>query len=544
MKARKVLSLILLFALVLSLGAYAANHVDASERTENPILLDISGEYTADRREEIAYSTDREGNLYGPADFAVDNGTVYLLDTAENRVYVYENGANRAIALQDYGVFGTMLAVADGTVYVLGNNFDVLVLADGAEGAVIDISSIIGAAAVLDFNAIKDALYISLSDNADGTTRKLVYEDGAFRVAETYSGFVFDEETVYKAELLKTGGALGHGCILTVANVDGEILETIEISSPYWVYGADYLGKDAGGRSLVKLFELATETDYTVKTAESILLIDENGSVLSQEALPTQRLNNSNLTKAVDGKAYHLTAAVDRITVAELDAPNAAEQYVSPLAEISEPAAIVEQTNALPTVLGTISRVEVLQIADTYHTDFSWTCTAANLASLTNWTKPRYVSGAGTYTCMPYCWGKWNSPSEFTTGLSNGGRVGNISTTFLASTYGVDCSGFVSRCWNLDQRYYTGSLPSLCSQLTYSSLQDGDLLNKHVANSDGTWEGHAILFEKVQGSVFVCYESTTLNSYDRVAHTTRTPSSLQGSYVALRYKNITDFPEI
>ncbi len=318
MKRRKLLSLLLLAAVVLSLGACGT---DRTEPAEDRVLLDLSGEYAPGGGDEITYNEDFEGNRYGPADLAVDGDTVYLLDTAKCRVYAYENSTCRAIELSDYGMFGTRLAAADGTVYVLGSGSDVLVLTDGAEGTVIDVSAVIGTAAVLGFKAVGDALYITLSDSADGTTHRLVYEDGALRDDAAYSGFPFDAETVYKTKLVKDGGAFGHGCVLTVAGADGETLETIELTLTDWVCGAEYLGKDAAGRSCVMVSALAADTDGPGEAKASVLLIGEDGGVLSQETLPAR-----SMVKAIGGKVYQMTAAEGRLTVTELAAPGAAEQ--------------------------------------------------------------------------------------------------------------------------------------------------------------------------------------------------------------------------
>ena len=50
---------------------------------------------------------------------------------------------------------------------------------------------------------------------------------------------------------------------------------------------------------------------------------------------------------------------------------------------------------------------------------------------------------------------------------------------------------------------------------------------------------HVVLYEKADGNGgYILYEATKLNSYDRVAYTIRSITSLQnGSYVAYRYWN-------
>lgn len=175
--------------------------------------------------------------------------------------------------------------------------------------------------------------------------------------------------------------------------------------------------------------------------------------------------------------------------------------------------------------------------AKAYHSSFTWSCAAKNLAALSNWKCPRYVSGAGTYSFMPYCWGGFSTTAQFKTGLSNGGRVGNINTStgaYVSNTYGLDCSGYVSRCWRQSTKYGTGTIGNICSKINYSQLKSADALNKSGS--------HIVLYEYADGSGnYVLYEATTLNKYDRVSHTTRPISELSSSgYVALRYNGITD----
>lgn len=135
---------------------------------------------------------------------------------------------------------------------------------------------------------------------------------------------------------------------------------------------------------------------------------------------------------------------------------------------------------------------------------------------------------------MPYCWGGFNTTAQFVNGLSKGGIVGNIYTgtdSHVPNTFGLDCSGFVSRCWNLSSHYGTGQLPEVSNNIAMDKLQKGDalLMDKHV-----------ILFDsKNSNGDFVLYEATTYNSYDRVSHTIRTVSYLKGKgYKAIRFKNV------
>lgn len=66
---------------------------------------------------------------------------------------------------------------------------------------------------------------------------------------------------------------------------------------------------------------------------------------------------------------------------------------------------------------------------------------------------------------------------------------------------GIDCSGFVSRCWNLPRPYSTNQLPKICDPLaSWDDLRAGDILLNHK---------HVVLFVKwtVPGKEIAAYEA-------------------------------------
>lgn len=95
-------------------------------------------------------------------------------------------------------------------------------------------------------------------------------------------------------------------------------------------------------------------------------------------------------------------------------------------------------------------------------------------------------------TGMPYQWGGFDTPREFLASIARGEVAGDISTAAKrrlgdAGTSrhaaGIDCSGFVSRCWRLDRSVSTRELPSICIPLkSWSQLRPGDILlnDRHV----------------------------------------------------------------
>lgn len=96
---------------------------------------------------------------------------------------------------------------------------------------------------------------------------------------------------------------------------------------------------------------------------------------------------------------------------------------------------------------------------------------------------------------MPYQWGGFDTPRSFLNAIARGEKAGDIATAekrrliddaVSKDSAGIDCSGFVSRCWRLQRPYSTRELPSICDPLDdWDQLEPGDILLK---------QGHVLLF--------------------------------------------------
>lgn len=97
---------------------------------------------------------------------------------------------------------------------------------------------------------------------------------------------------------------------------------------------------------------------------------------------------------------------------------------------------------------------------------------------------------------MPYCWGGHDTPESFDRKIREGKYAGDVYTAAKRAglenaasrhTAGVDCSGFVSRCWGLDWACSTRQIPEICDELPgYEALEPGDTLN--------VYNHHVVLF--------------------------------------------------
>jgi hypothetical protein len=93
---------------------------------------------------------------------------------------------------------------------------------------------------------------------------------------------------------------------------------------------------------------------------------------------------------------------------------------------------------------------------------------------------------------LPYKWGGFDTPQQFDRGLREGKYAGDIysaekrrllDAAVSLRAVGVDCSGFVSRCWRLPRSYSTRELPRLCDPIRdFALLQPGDIFNRHNAH--------------------------------------------------------------
>lgn len=209
------------------------------------------------------------------------------------------------------------------------------------------------------------------------------------------------------------------------------------------------------------------------------------------------------------------------------------------------PRQIVTKSNAVQS----ITRSQILANADKYE-KVKWYCSEKNTSNNTIINlpdggvirTPKWVV-VGSKVKMPYKWGGFTNIENFNPRIDAGSYAGDDYTSreqnvvSFGDTYcvGVDCSGFVSLVWGRTQREWTGSLPSISTQLeSWSQVQPGD-----IANKSGS---HTMLFvsRNPSGSFNIIHAS----GYDwRVSYATVSLNDLSG-YVPLKYKNVEEITEV
>ncbi|MFT5468945.1 MAG: hypothetical protein ACI8UO_004058 [Verrucomicrobiales bacterium] len=158
-------------------------------------------------------------------------------------------------------------------------------------------------------------------------------------------------------------------------------------------------------------------------------------------------------------------------------------------------------------------------------------------------TRPGWWRAGRANVGVPYQWGGFDTPDSFDAALRSGKYAGDVYTDAKRAALddavseeacGIDCSGFISRCWRLDRSYSTRELPGLCEPLdSFQQLLPGDLVNKH--------NDHALLFVDWHDSEkkhFMAYETGSPPTWKVLRHPIEVAYVKGLGYKPYRYRNI------
>jgi hypothetical protein len=182
-----------------------------------------------------------------------------------------------------------------------------------------------------------------------------------------------------------------------------------------------------------------------------------------------------------------------------------------------------------------VSRATMMEVAEQYAA-VEWTATPANITD--GGSEPIYCPHGdhlirtpqwvtpGPKVSMPYKWGGFTDVETFVAGVPAGKYCGDNLCSRSAPyhvcygdtyTLGVDCSGFVSRCWGTHDKYSTSTLVTISGPLgSVHELLRGDCLNlagSHVRLvAENNPSGPVLVVEASGADWRVSYRSYTLTS--------------------------------
>jgi hypothetical protein len=267
---------------------------------------------------------------------------------------------------------------------------------------------------------------------------------------------------------------------------------------------ADLIGIDKVGNTFMVVEKYIS--DIPLQIEREVLVVSKMGEIKSSLILPTVKylFTLKDLQIDEDGNVYHLLSFPEKVQIIKWNnltwSNNDVNKYIDEVNKQIHFNYFVptdeykSEISALGKTVSGVSRSNALRIADTYVLH-QYSCTSSNLA-------PTDVTGpdgdvvrtpdwlvAGVNARIPYKWGGFNTIEQFDAGLANGKYAGDINTNGVSShAYGVDCSGFVSRCWNLSYHASTAYMPNITTQYSsWDDLKPGDAIHK---------VGHVRLFVK------------------------------------------------
>ena len=213
----------------------------------------------------------------------------------------------------------------------------------------------------------------------------------------------------------------------------------------------------------------------------------------------------------------------------------------------------------IPGPAPTVTRGEAITIAKAYH-ELEWTPSEHNIkhgrdrngimvqtpdvglakhSHTSGWWKP-----GKTMVGMPYQWGGFDTPWQFLISLEGGEAAGDIATVekrrlddagTSREACGIDCSGFVSRCWRLRRAYSTDELPQICTRVdSWTAIKPGDIFLKN---------GHVLLFcswDPLRSGNVLAYEAAPYPKWRVNLGSIPVEDLKKVHYTPWRYRNIRD----
>ena len=210
---------------------------------------------------------------------------------------------------------------------------------------------------------------------------------------------------------------------------------------------------------------------------------------------------------------------------------------------------------SIPGPAPVVSRAETIAIAQAY-CDLKWKPRTENilhgrdrqgrLVHTPDTTLAQHLRQGGWWqphayqSAMPYQWGGFDTPSSFVEKIQRGAAAGDVATpekrrlgeaAVSQEAAGIDCSGFISRCWRLPRSYSTAELPALSDRIGWEELLPGDILLN---------DQHVLLFAAWhrERNAVLAYEAGSFPAWKVSAHHVPTQYLLERGFAPRRYRRI------
>ncbi len=236
---------------------------------------------------------------------------------------------------------------------------------------------------------------------------------------------------------------------------------------------------------------------------QRVLHFAVNGNLIDMARVPQDQYYNiaNDAALAADGNVYVLMPQEKSLDIIRLNFKvnlTELETVVSAVVD-DQPA-----TKALALTLPSVTRQQIESTAN-YYFNTSTYIPASRVTGACR-VKPSYITGAGNYTRVPYSWGGFDSPADFSNKMNSttvylAGHNAGYYSSCPVQPAGTDCSGAVGQLWrNPGHPFSTRDVVGTYAQvINWTQLRKGDALNyagRHIfvyvwestGNYVNTWE--------------------------------------------------------
>ena len=315
--------------------------------------------------------------------------------------------------------------------------------------------------------------------------------------------------------------------------------------------------------------QLALELQTTHNTTESFVkshfvVIDHQGGLINKVEVPINFLSYiPNPFRTAGDVWYYAFSGDEGVYFYRIDRNTNRLTSPNPERQLDWPEMRDESQNPSPENMGSKSATDWRTITQAWYNGNKyitkvWTPISSNLATtcynvVSNLYIKTHVSNTSSQTGVPYKWCGFTRWYQFDDLASSGKKTGNkhcsvddsecngLSVYVSESdayVVGVDCSGYVSRCWELPTRHTTSAIPNVCTDLgsvvsnysSPSSFRKADALNRSAYNT------HVMMYvgHNSENKIMV-FESC--GGYWKTVERVH-PSSDFNSYYIMRYNNM------
>lgn len=456
---------------------------------------------------QVGYGGSEQVGYRGPSSFAVEDGVIYVLDTLNKRIVVFENGDYSEISLEDCPKASHMM-YQNGKLAVVDNNSGVTGVYT-TDGTLVKLIS--------HPEAVKNEVAAKIVEIGESY---VIWNT----IAGNSHGYDWEMETSTSGDAsVQLKQNMMENEVYCITSTGEKVVWSVEFENR----GLDPLGV-RDGALVYQQYEYVPDVDMLF-TELSIRRVMPDGSetyaVIDFSEWKAPALDPFYL--ATNGKVYVMECleqgtVISEVVLSSSDVSQMDELYQQAeerLREVKamEAGVVINSNSSEPSHVSTRTEVKnrALQMIN-----YTWTVKASHKVKPSGYENqviiPKCVQDAAvgsTFTGIPYCWGGCNgldtlvgdnyTYTSFSDVVNAANKTaGNISSAVDYQTYGtigVDCVGFVMSAYRFSgDKQVSGTYMSYGESISYDDLKPMDILAK---------SGHVMLYVSNNGVDYVTYEA-------------------------------------